>query len=223
MYQQNNTANSNLTTMALQDNKYSSPSTFPSSPPSLITEKGDREKEFINDFNKENNVNYSSSPSSVLGFSNNLTARIQKSKSLLDSYVKEQREKADELVRKQADVYELERKEISAKIQELKDVQCKRGVIKDDNADGSDTNFSATANGGLVSEQDEIDRKLVEVEKELMKCQLEHKKVDKNLRGEFYRNVNLPLFPVQSKHRYVFTHLRFPLIYVYDICIYKFP
>lgn len=191
--------------MALQDNDYTSPSTFPSSPPSLITEKGNGEKELINDFNKENNVNYSFSPSSVSGFSNNLIARIQKSKSLLDSYVKEQREKADAIVRKQADVYELERKEISAKIQELKDVQCKRGVIQDD-ADGSETNFSGTANGGLVSEQDEIDRKLVEVEKELMKCQLEHKKVDKNLRGEFHRSVTLPLFPLQSNHHHVFTN-----------------
>ena len=125
---------------------------------------------------------------SVLGFTHNFLQRIQQSKSLLDSYEKLMRDKADSAIRCQADVCEQESEEIHSLIETLKRVQCKRGLINDqhrgdgDNSDRIDD--AGVTKGGVAWEQAELDRKLVDAEKELVKCQLEHKKVDKNVKGK---------------------------------------
>lgn len=134
-----------------------------SPPPGLLSEEED-------DNDDENSVQ-----DQVLGFTHSLLSRIQQSKSLLDSFIKQQRNKADDIVRQQANVHEVEKEEIGNQIEKLKELQLKRGLIaNDDDHDGD---------GGLTLQQAELDKKLVEVEKELQKCQLDYKKVDKNVKG----------------------------------------
>ena len=134
----------------------------------------------------------------VLGFTQNLLDRILTSRSLLDNYVKVQRDAADGAVRKQAEVHEVAKEEIGLKIDELKSIQRRRGLsVLDENRiescrDGT-TRKNIGANDGTNDENDDdglaqkhsiLEKKLAEITRELADCSLEHQKLEKNVRGE---------------------------------------
>ena len=144
----------------------------PLSSPQLLIENGTT--------NKENTDN------AMLGFTQNLLERIKKSRSLLDAYVKVQRDAADRAINEQADVHATEKEVIGLKIEKLKGIQRRRGlsnldencldnnVLKGDDEDG----------GGLAQQQSILEKKMSEITRELASVSLEHQKVEKNVKGE---------------------------------------
>ena len=143
-------------------------------------------------FNKEEQ-NAINSPSSVLGFSHNLVERIKKSKTLIDGYVKEMRDNADDAIRNQARVHEEEDEGISVLMNELKNVQSKRGLGGDDDDNGPSRNTRSgqdrdgshsSRKDGLVQQRAKLDQELDLVDKELYRLHSEHKRLDKNVKGE---------------------------------------
>mmetsp|Transcript_23788 Transcript_23788/g.27515 ORF Transcript_23788/g.27515 Transcript_23788/m.27515 type:complete len:293 (-) Transcript_23788:59-937(-) len=129
-----------------------------------------------------NNSNSNDEP--VLGFTQNLIAKLQQSRLLLDAYVKEQRELSDAAVRRQNQVSKFERDEICQKMEELKSVQRQRGLMIGDDGDGDGDNSSNQAGnkGGLIRQQQNLKEEQIKIERELASCHLEQKRVEKNVK-----------------------------------------
>ncbi len=141
--------------------------------------------QFLLDSNNNNNNNNTSNENdeNVLGFTQSLLDRIQKSRTLLDKYVKEQRDKADQVIKKQADVHEIEKEEINLKLEELKGIQRRRGLaVLDENCLDNDVS-KGDEDVGLAQQQLTLEKKLDEITRELGNCSLEHQKVEKNVKG----------------------------------------
>jgi hypothetical protein len=177
----------------LKISKSKSTMEMPSSPPELTDEIDEQENdvnENENDTqNKENNSPYS------LGFTTKLLSRIEQSKTKLNTYIKQQRKSTIDTMNTMQKVQQLEKEDIKHQILELKHIQYKRGVLVDidgtgngnDDGDGtadgtSNNNSTNSGNGGLAQQQQTLKEKLVEIERELANCQLEHKQVDKNVK-----------------------------------------
>ncbi len=137
---------------------------------------------------------------SVLGFSHNLLRKIDESRTLLDTYLKQQRDAIDEVVRRQMEAREREEEEINDKVNELKDLKDKLGLLEDDAT--SDTNKDDDGDGvsvnskrqhkeakGLNHQDAILKEKLQQMEKEMINCRLELEKAERNVKGKRKCNV----------------------------------
>lgn len=122
-----------------------------------------------------------SSPQSVLGFSHAALSKLKESRILLENYVAEQKSKIDSIQAHNQRVYQEKREEIQRKLDELRRIQCQRGLQQSSKNNGQDESEDEL---GIKQRLEKLQEKQMEVERELANLHLEKKQVCKQLLGE---------------------------------------
>lgn len=122
---------------------------------------------------------------SILGFSNNLKARLKESRAELDRFVADQKQKADAARALHAEFLQTERIHVQTMIRKLKEIQTERGILDEEvSTVGSDV-----AGANIVRKSAEVRRLQAEAEKELKSLNLANSGMQRKVLGEKHRTL----------------------------------
>ena len=128
-------------------------------------------------------------PNSILGFSNDLISKLQKSRNSFQTYITQQKELVNGAYTRQSHLAASEQEETNAQIQQLKTVLIRQGVVVRDEESKEDQ--EQMEEGGemktLRHEKNKMEQRQHSLEKQLANLHVENASLKKDMRGTFYQ------------------------------------